>query len=69
MEDIFYPDGDAAHERYGFGKMAIGEVVAVDLNGESAKTVQIHVHSHGQHYGKKFKTKTRNGSLYVKRIS
>lgn len=69
MNDIFYPEGDTAHERYGFGKLSVGEVMAVDLGGESAKKVQVYVHSHGQYYNKKFKTRTRNGSLYVKRIS
>jgi hypothetical protein len=69
MNDIFYPKGDAAHERYGFGDIEVGEVLAVPLNGLPAVEVQKHVHSHAQHYGKKFKTRARNGSLYVKRTA
>lgn len=69
MDDTFYPEGDAAHEHYGFGKLEVGEVIAVALDGITAKALQIHIHSHGQHYNKKFKTKTRNGSLYVKRTA
>lgn len=69
MEDIFYPEGDAAHEHYGFGRLAVGEVISISLDGVTAKALQIHIHSHAQHRNKKFKTKTRNGSLYVKRTA
>ena len=69
MDGVFYPDGDAAHERYGFGKLSVGEVLTIDLNGLEAKDLQIHIHSHGQFRKKKFKTKTRNGCLYVKRTA
>lgn len=66
MKNVFYPD--TAQERYGFGAMAVGDVVAVDLDGENKRMVQIHAHSHGQYHGKKFKTKELDGILYIKRI-
>ena len=65
MTDFFC---EPAHERYGFGSMAVGENLVIDLMGEAAWPVQNHVHSHGRYHGKKFRTKEIDGKLYIKRI-
>ena len=56
-----------AHERHGFGAMGVDDVLAIDLAGEDKRLLQISVHAHGQYHGKKFRTKQRDGKLYIKR--
>ncbi len=50
--------------------MSVGECISVATNSrvERYKTQRM-VHAHASNYSKKFKTKTSDGILYVKRIS
>ena len=70
MSDDVFERAKPAHERYGFGSMAVGEVVEIELKerGE-AKRIQNRVASYSQYHGKQFKTLTHNNTLHIKRIA
>lgn len=69
IDDVFFKDLPN-HELYGFGALHVGEICAVELIKVSDASIEIQnfVHSYGQRTGKKFRTKTQNNTLYIKRI-
>ena len=67
MEHIFL-DAQPAHQKYGYGKLRIGEILAIESNDEEREKIRSGISSHGQYYGKKFQTRKNDGVLYVKRI-
>ena len=61
---------EPAKDRYGYGKMEIDEVLEIKnimAEGGAAK-IRCNIHAYGQYHNKKFKTKTVDGSLFIKRI-
>jgi hypothetical protein len=58
-----------AAERYGFGRLAVGETVEIRLDDENPAKVRGHIGAHGQYYRKQFRTRTIRGSLFVTRIA
>ena len=67
MEHIFL-DPQPAHQRYGYGKLRIGEIVAIESNYVEWIKIRAAISSHSKYYGKKFQTRSNDGVLYVKRI-
>ena len=67
MEHIFL-DPQPAHQRYGYGKLRIGEILAIESNDEEWAKIRAGISSHGQYHEKKFQTRKKDGVLYVKRI-
>lgn len=70
MQEIWLPE-DPAHQRYGFGPMSVGDVITIDLeaHNETKEKIQRHISAHGQYHGKKYKTRSVDGLMYVKRIA
>lgn len=64
-----YLDDEPAHKRFGFGALWIGEEVEIDLDEMSVRAVTLrsYVHAHATYHGKKFKTRTINSSMFIKR--
>lgn len=67
MEHIFL-DTQPAHQKHGYGKMRIGDILAIESNDEDWVKIRAGISSYGKYYGKKFQTRTKDGFLYVKRI-
>lgn len=65
-EDIFDGHGKGRPPLHPFASMELGQVVEVL---EDAERLQPYVHVYGRSSGKKFKTRTIDGVLYVKRVS
>lgn len=66
MEDVFSKDdGRGRPPIHPFATMGVGDVVMVS---ENTARMQIYSHVYGRSADKKFKTRTRDGVLYVKRI-
>lgn len=64
---------DYAHEFYGYGKIEVGERIQVDkpkvlARGDTLTVVQKRVHSYAKISGKKFRTRTADGSLHIMRV-
>lgn len=56
--------------KWPFRNMNIGETIPMnDMHGKTIFFVQRTVHRYASESGKKFKTKTSDGVLYVKRVS
>lgn len=58
------------HELYGYGALTVGDICEVDLiaHKKTARDIQAFAHAYGQYTQKKFKTKTFDGILYIKRV-
>lgn len=69
MSDIFHKERPN-HELYGYGALQVGEICEVELikHGKTPSEIQNFVHSYGQRTKKKFRTKTKDSILYIKRI-
>ena len=67
--DIF-PQDKPNHKLYGFGTLQVGEMCEVDLimHDKDPIEIQTAVHSYGQYAKKKFRTKTLNNIIFIKRI-
>lgn len=67
--DIFHQD-KPNHKLYGYGALRVGDVCEVDLiaHDKTSNELQRFIHSYGQYTKKKFKTKTLNNIIYIKRI-
>ena len=67
MEDIFKDgSGRGRPAIHPFAGMQVGEIVTITDN---VSKMQVYVHVYGRSSGKKFQTRTRESSLYVKRVS
>jgi len=68
IDDLFQEHPN--HELYGYGSLTIGDICEVDLkaHNKTPREIQAFVHAYGQYFQKKFKTKTLNGVLYIKRV-
>lgn len=69
MSNDFF-DEEPAHKRYGYGSMWIGEMIELDLDelGVRAVTLRNRLASYANYYNKKFKTKTKGSTMFIKRI-
>lgn len=70
MFDVFKSSAPE-HVRYGYGSLKVGETTSVDIGDKDTRFVaklRCGISSHSQYYGKKFKTKTVEGKLYIHRI-
>lgn len=67
MEHIFL-DTQPAHQKLGYGKLRIGDILAIESSDEDWVKIRAGISSHSKYYGKKFQTRTKDGVLYVKRI-
>lgn len=66
----FLPD-EPAHVFHGYGQLEVSEVMPIEVTGMNKRqinTVRSGVYSYGKYHNKKFKTRTKNNLLYVKRI-
>lgn len=68
MDHIFL-DTEPAHKRYGYGSLKIGGIVSIPCNKDEVIKIRSGISSHAQHRNKKFKTRTLDGIMYVKRIA
>lgn len=59
-EDIF------DRKEHGFKNMEVGEILS--FTGDDMGKIQVYAHVYGRQSKKKFKTKTKNGVLYIKRV-
>ena len=69
MDDIFL-NVLPSYELYGYGALKVGDICKVDLiaQDKTPREIQTSVHAYGQYAKKKFKTKTLNNIIYIKRI-
>lgn len=68
MDNIFLPELPS-HERYGYGSLKVGDVITIKPKDETINRIRASIGSHAQHRNKRFKTRTKDGILYVKRIA
>jgi hypothetical protein len=66
--DFYATSKEAAHTRYGFGFLKIGESLVITPQDENIVKIRTHLGAHGQYHDKKFKTRTVDGKLHVLRI-
>ena len=59
------------HKLYAFGELPVGgEVIAVAAYGDTVQKVRVHVISHGQYTGKKYRTrKIDEKTIAIQRIA
>ena len=70
LMDVNFDELIQDHVKWPFSTMKISETVAItDYHGKDKYYVQRLAHNYGKQYGRRFKTKTSGGVLYVKRIS
>lgn len=67
MTDIFLDD-EPAHERFGFGRLQVGERMEIPLTNTTARAIQGHISGHAQYHGKRFKTRKIGTILHVMRV-
>lgn len=67
MDHIFL-ERKASHERYGYGTLEVGEIVSITPKNESIARIRAAISGYGQYHNKRFRTRTKDGVLYVKRI-